>query len=77
MRMLGVMNEKGEGGPQDLGQARRWYEQARIGLERLSAAGSRFAMWQLAIMHESGQGVPRDPAKAAYWRQQAASARAR
>jgi TPR repeat protein len=57
---LGVMYDKGQGVPQDDGQAADWYRRA-------AAQGDAGAQSQLGGLYSLGQGVPQDYAQAREW----------
>ncbi|HTR58810.1 MAG TPA: tetratricopeptide repeat protein, partial [Casimicrobiaceae bacterium] len=61
----GVMCEKGQGGPQDHGEARRWFRAA-------ADQGNVGAQFGLGVLFDHGYGVDRDYAEAAKWFRQAA-----
>ncbi len=66
MRNLGHLYRWGKGVPQDLAQARAWYQRAStMGLDR--------AMLNLAVMLLNGEGGPADAPAAAHWLGQAAA----
>ena len=62
---LGFMYERGEGVPQDDGEAVHWY---RLAAEQ----GHAGAQSNLGTMYEYGRGVPQDYEKAVRWYRQAA-----
>ena len=57
---LGLLYANGHGVPQDLVQARQWFEQA-------AAQGYARAQVYLGLMHVTGQGVPKDFIQAHKW----------
>jgi TPR repeat protein len=57
---LGNMYRKGQGVPQDDGQAADWYRRA-------AAQGDADAQFSLGNLYVSGQGVPQDYAQAREW----------
>jgi len=63
---LGVMYEKGQGVPQNLQEAVKWY---RLVAEQ----GYASAQYYLALMYYSGKGVPKDYVLAHMWANLAAS----
>ena len=57
---MGLINEQGQGVPQDYREAAKWYQ--------LSAdQGDAKAQLTLGVMYSSGQGVPQDYASAHMW----------
>ncbi|MGD9728509.1 MAG: tetratricopeptide repeat protein [Nitrospiraceae bacterium] len=62
---LGVMYDLGQGVPQDLQQAVRWYTKA-------AEAGHTTAQLNLGVMYANGQGVPQDYRQAMHWYTKAA-----
>ena len=63
--MLGVMNARGEGVPQDYAEAARWYRKA-------AEQGQADAQFNLGVMYLKGEGVPQDPGEAGRWARMAA-----
>ncbi|MDD5544004.1 MAG: tetratricopeptide repeat protein [Acidobacteriia bacterium] len=63
---LGLMNEKGEGGPADYAQAAQWYRKAADG-------GDKDAMFDLGQLYDKGQGVTKSDTDAFNWYQKAAN----
>jgi TPR repeat protein len=57
---LGLMYLKGQGVPQDYGQALQWYRRA-------ADQGDARAQYNLGLMYHQGQGVPQDYSQAAQW----------
>ena len=57
---LGGMYDNGQGVPQDVAEAVKWY--------RLAAdQGYAMAQYNLGVMYDNGQGVPQDDAEALKW----------
>jgi TPR repeat protein len=56
--LLGLMSERGQGVPQDDGQAADWYGRA-------AEQGHAGAMNRLGMLHRAGRGVPEDLVRAA------------
>ncbi len=63
---LGVMYTKGEGVPQDDGEAVRWFRKA-------AQQGFSQAQYNLGVMYDDGRGVPQDYVAAHKWYNLAAS----
>jgi TPR repeat protein len=57
---LGLLNDIGQGVPQNFEEARRWYERA-------AAAGNPTAAFNVGVLYDAGRGVPEDRAEAARW----------
>ena len=57
---LGVLYERGDGVPQDIKQAVRWY---RLAAEQ----GDAIAQFNLGIMYDNGRGVSQDYKEAVKW----------
>ena len=57
---LGLMYSKGQGVPQDYGEAVRWYRKA-------AEQGRASAQNNLGLMYDTGQGVPQDYVAAHMW----------
>lgn len=62
---LGFLYERGEGVPEDAGQAVYWYRKA-------AGQGNPDAQYNLGVMYRTGKGVPEDDAKAGVWYRRAA-----
>ncbi len=62
---LGVMYDKGRGGPQDYAEAVKWYSKA-------AEQGVAEAQFNLGVMYGQGLGVPEDLAEAVKWYRKAA-----
>jgi TPR repeat protein len=67
MYNLGLMYLNGQGGAQDLAQAREWFQKAANG-------GHANAMYQLGLLYYQGHGVAQDYAKASAWLEKAVDA---
>jgi hypothetical protein len=57
---LGVLYDKGQGGPQDYAIALQWYEKA-------AAKGVAKAQFYLGRLYAYGEGIPQDLVKAQMW----------
>ena len=62
---IGLRYAEGEGAPQNLTEAARWFERA-------ASAGLAPAQYRLAVLYERGQGVIKDLGRARSWYQAAA-----
>jgi TPR repeat protein len=62
---LGVMNEKGQGVPQDFHEALRWYRKA-------ADQGYAHAQFAIGDLYWDGNGVPKDKVEALVWYRKAA-----
>ena len=62
---LGFMYERGEGVPEDAGQAVFWYREA-------AEQGNADAQYNLGVMYRTGKGAPEDAAAAGVWFRRAA-----
>ena len=62
---IGLRYAEGEGAPQNLTEAARWFERA-------ASAGLAPAQYRLAVLYERGQGVTKDLGRARSWYQAAA-----
>jgi len=58
--LIGFMHERGQGVPQDPGQAAKWYRQA-------AERGHPFAQNNLGVLYKYGRGVPKDYVNAYKW----------
>ena len=57
---LGLMYYNGEGGPQDLTEAEKWWRKA-------AEQGHAYAQFSLGSVYQYGHGVPQDKALAHMW----------
>jgi localization factor PodJL len=62
---IGLRYAEGEGAPQNLTEAARWFERA-------ASAGLARAQYRLAVAYERGQGITKDLGRARSWYQAAA-----
>ncbi len=62
---LGLLDDLGEGGPEDASSAYHWFRQA-------AAAGDPEAQFNVAVMDDSGRGTAHDTSGAAEWYARAA-----
>src|SRR5437763_295274 len=58
--VVGILYSKGEGVPQNDGEATRWYRKA-------AEQGNAMAQFELGELYQEGQGIPQDYAEAAKW----------